>query len=151
MKYADLGSISTGTLRTEDLLPAFINALDALLKRQPKGFARAPYRKALREAVRAYHSGNVDWMGDMFYEVEQMLHDFAPPYCFFGTHRNDGADYGFWVIDSVLEEFDGLVVESTAQVPWGYRGEVLYVNDHGNATLFVANAGRKLREIWSVV
>jgi len=35
-------------------------------------------------------------------------------------------------------------------VPADYCGEVLHVNDHGNATLYAAERGQ-LSEVWSVV
>lgn len=47
-------------------------------------------------------------------------------------------------------EFDGLAVADLSEVPADYRGTVLHVNDHGNATLYVKTA-RKLREIASRV
>lgn len=47
-------------------------------------------------------------------------------------------------------EFDGLAVSDLSEVPTGFRGMVLHVNDHGNATLYVKTA-RKFREIASRV
>lgn len=47
-------------------------------------------------------------------------------------------------------EFDGLTVSDLSEVPASYRGEVLHVNDHGNATFYVKSA-RKLKEFASRV
>lgn len=48
-------------------------------------------------------------------------------------------------------EFDGLVVSDTSEVPADYDGEVLHINDHGNATLYVADGEGNLKEIAAVV
>jgi len=61
-----------------------------------------------------------------------------------------GSYYGFWLSESFEADFDGLKVSDTSEVPADYSGEVLHVNDHGNATLYAASAGA-LTEIWSVV
>lgn len=47
-------------------------------------------------------------------------------------------------------EFDGLVVSDTSEVPSNFSGEVLHINDHGNATLYGARLG-KLVEVASCV
>jgi hypothetical protein len=44
-----------------------------------------------------------------------------------------------WMSD--MDDFDGLRVSDTSEVPDDYSGEVLHVNDHGNATLYVADNG----------
>lgn len=45
---------------------------------------------------------------------------------------------------------DGLKVSDTGDVPRGYSGEVLHVNDHGNATLYNYVNGRAY-EVWGIV
>ncbi len=47
-------------------------------------------------------------------------------------------------------EFTGLRVSDLSEVPARFRGLILHVNDHGNATLYLKTA-RKLREIASRV
>jgi hypothetical protein len=47
-------------------------------------------------------------------------------------------------------EFDGLVVSDTSEVPSDFSGEVLHINDHGNATLYGARRG-KLVEVAACV
>jgi len=48
-------------------------------------------------------------------------------------------------------EYDFLkVVSDLSEIPADYRGEVLHINDHGNATLYIKSA-RKLKEIASRV
>lgn len=50
-----------------------------------------------------------------------------------------------------VKEYDGLVVSDTSDIPRGYRGEVLHINDHGNVTLYRAFRNGNLREIASRV
>lgn len=156
---ASFGSISSGTMRDDDLLPAFADELEYQLERQSRRFARKEYRALIREARRALRhmeDGTVkqaeaaeESASEIISDLMDRLTDFAPPYAYFGAHPGDGADYGFWLVED-LDCFDGLRVEDTSEVPRGYRGEVLHVNDHGNMTLYAATS-RGLREVWSLV
>ena len=149
MRYASFGSVSSGTMRTEDLLEAFASELDYQLSRQPRRFARRAYRKLINEArARRRRSARASYVVEKLMEA---LEDFAPPYAYFGAHPGDGADYGYWLTDDLEGAFDGLRVDDTSEVPRDYRGEVLHINDHGNATLAVAGARGKLREVWALV
>jgi len=79
-----LGSISTGTLKTEDLLPAFIHEL------------------AIRNPDHTlYFDGEPS---DMLREVDQDLQELCPPFVYFGAHPGDGADFGFWPDWDAIEE-----------------------------------------------
>lgn len=78
------------------------------------------------------------------------LDECAPPYFYFGSHPGDGADYGFWLSEEALQDFDGLKVSDLSEVPSDYSGEVLHVNDHGNTSLYAADNG-KLEAIWEIV
>jgi hypothetical protein len=146
MKYAQFGSISSGTLRTEDLLESFADELEYQLKRQTRSFKRKAYRALINEARRVNPEGeDASCVVD---ELQDALQDFSPPYAYFGAHPGDGADFGYWVDD--MDNFDGLRVDDTSEVPADYSGEVLHVNDHGNMTLYTARKG-KLREVWGIV
>jgi hypothetical protein len=156
MKYADIGSISEGTLRSEDLLDTFASELDSLLRKQPRTFKRTAHRKLIREANKLLATfGDTecdsDIASDVVNELQDALGEFAPPYGSFGASDGDGACFGFWVNDPRESGFDGLTVSDTSEVPPDYRGEVLHVNDHGNMSLYVQTAPGKLREIWAVV
>lgn len=153
MKYATFGSVSHGTLRTEDLLVAFADELEYQIKRQPRSYKRRDARKLITEA--RHTNPATEYALEMVYELQDALEEFAPPYCYFGTHPGDGSDFGYWVSEDVFDRHgsccDILRVSDTSEVPPGYRGEVLHVNDHGNATLYVARSRGRLREIWSCV
>ncbi len=164
-----IGSISSGTMRPEDLLGAFANELHHLSQQAAKGFAatatcysdKISYeeffqwfdaqskRDQLIGQARTVDPDSEDACA-IIEELTSWLNEFAAPYFYFGAHPGDGADYGFWLSDSFEEEFDGLKVDDTSEVPADYCGEVLHVNDHGNATLYSASNG-ELKEIWAIV
>jgi hypothetical protein len=162
IRYAEIGSVSSGTMRSQDLLDSFASELDYQLGRQSSRYPRKEHRALIREArrcLRHMENGTAkqaeqaeDEASDIVNELMDALDEFAPPYMHFGAHDGDGADYGFWLSDDSLEHsFDGLRVDDTSEVPRDYRGEVLHVNDHGNPTLYVSHGRGKLTEIWALV
>lgn len=152
IRYASFGDISTGTLRSEDLLLAFASELSYQLDHQPRRFKRAQYRTLLREAAKIIHTEdfNSEAADGLVNDLQEALGEFAPPYGYFGTLEGDGASFGFYISASAIEDFDGLKVDDTSKVPAGYRGEFMVVNDHGNVSLYTKNSRRETL-IWSVV
>lgn len=149
-RAADFGSVSSGTMRPEDLIPCFASELDSLLAKQPRRFKRKELRALIREANRIEDYDSEE-SGYVLEELFDALGQFAPSYAYFGSHPGDGADFGFWLIEDLDSCFDGLRVSDTSEVPRAYRGEVLHINDHGNVTLYVSNGRGKLREVWGLV
>lgn len=150
-----LGSVSHGTMRDEDLIPSFAWELK---HNTPDGATR--FAKLLEECE-AWEAAETDdseeepedgeqGSSDLVDALFEALNEYAPDGCYFGAHHGDGADFGFWISESFFEDFDGLKVSDTSEVPDDYEGAVLHVNDHGNATLYTAHAGQ-LTEVWSVV
>lgn len=109
--YAELGSISHGTMRPEDLIPALMSTLDDLRERRS-------FEKGADDPERVQRHGREDdELGAMerrvktkgYFDSEEasfdletlsdMLNEYAPEGAFFGAHPSDGADYGFWSID----------------------------------------------------
>lgn len=91
-------SVSTGTLRRADLIPAFIDVLAEVDK----------------DKARKYNDeyGTIDFDSDkgmseadeLLMELFDALEAIAPEwfgsgYIYFGAHPGDGADFGFWVED----------------------------------------------------
>lgn len=81
------GSVSSGTMRREDLIPTFEKVLEIL----------SP----------ASHTGDYDCdvdnlsdgeKVDYLIELDSELNSFAPTGYYFGAHPGDGADFGFWPI-----------------------------------------------------
>ena len=104
----EVGSVSTGTLRPEDLIPAFMGALDDV--KEDSTFepgADAPARVARignldsalgsmerrMDAPGYYDSEEAVWDLDWLFE---QLNEFASDGTYFGAHPGDGADFGFW-------------------------------------------------------
>jgi hypothetical protein len=167
MTYAQIGSVSSGTLRSEDLIPAFCDCLDDLkqelaLSVQPGDELETVQRCSQIDGLLSMIEQNQGDEG--YYDSEEAQDDlgnlvewletFAPPYCYFGAHEGDGADFGFWPsMDSLNEDLQTgelLEVSDLSEVPDDFTGQIWHVNDHGNGALYLADNG-KLSEIWSIV
>lgn len=159
MKTASIGSVSTGTLRSEDLIPALHDELESQLFMQDR---TAENRETIDQLHAVYgriqdecwdEAGEFvlpEFDSEIVDELCDALSQFAPPYCYFGAHPGDGADFGYWPSLESLDDSDALRVDDTGDVPADYSGEVIHVNDHGNLTLYVADHG-KLTEVFGVV
>jgi hypothetical protein len=101
-----LGSLIHATLRSEDLLPAFLHALEDY--RHPKAGA---FNSELIELGFGYSQcgacglGNReewpegfddDMASEIIDEMVDALNDLAPAGYYFGVHLGDGSDFGFW-------------------------------------------------------
>jgi len=143
MITAKLGTVSHGTMRPEDLIPDFCWELRYL------GHRSSELTAIEKRSNKPEYYDTEEAMWDLE-TLFNMLDEHSPDGAYFGSHPGDGSDYGFWVDESIEWDFDGLKVNDLADVPRGYRGYVLVVNDHGNMTLYTKTA-RKLIEHWAVV
>jgi hypothetical protein len=149
MREYPIGSISSGTMREEDLIPEFVYTLKGLITSKDKDHKDLINQIESRMEENGYYESD-----DCTYDLEELfdaLNEYAAPYMYFGSHPGDGSDYGFWVSDMLECDFDGLKVEDTSEVPKSYVGEVLHVNDHGNITLYYKAKNHALKEIWAIV
>lgn len=152
MKYADLGSVSDGSLRDEDLLEAFSDALEDLMMRNP-GLSHK-HRSGLADLVRDAREhldvaeGNRDYahgraVQDILNDLVEALEGFVPPYCYFGFREVRGTDIGFWpCMDQILElpdVPDDDENESFSVAARRLGEDCKYVNDHGNVTVYGAD------------
>ena len=114
MKYAQPGTVSHGTLRTEDLIDTFASVLESLA--DANRYTSAGDERALTEL-----NGNIDDLlgrierckaeREDYYECEsaewhlndliELLSAFAPPGHHFSAHEGDGSDFGFWPSEEV--------------------------------------------------
>jgi hypothetical protein len=143
----NIGSVSSGTMRPEDLIPTLLSEL----KRQ-KPLARC-HRKLVREINGRMIAADYLELEDADWDLEALfdaLNEYAPAYFYFGAHPGDGSDYGWWLSECFAEDFDGLKINDLSEVPTGFTGEVLHVNDHGNMSLYAYSRGRG-REVWAIV
>lgn len=147
----ELGSVSHGTLREEDLLVAFAEALEELLPNNEYNDAIAEAQELVAvlqssllwpDVVNAAASQSADCVERLMDELQA----YAPPYCYFGAIEGDGSDFGFWVSWESIEDavHGGELVKSNERVD---GVECLVVSDHGNATLYDADGN----EVWAIV
>jgi len=145
MKTHPLGSISHGTLRTEDLLQSFASALEGMslvngdYYSRPENFTERDKLNALvGEAQDQWTEDGTELQDEeraqeIVSELQDALEQFAPPYCYFGTHEGDGSDFGFWPSMEQIEELP-CVEDSDEAKELGE--DCRHVNDHGNVTVF---------------
>ena len=91
--YPAIGTVSHGTMRPEDLIPCFHAVLFDL---SPDKSTRAYLDDIMRRrrTVDDYYDSD-----ECHYDLEWLfdtLDEFAPPYCYFGSHPGNDSDYGFW-------------------------------------------------------
>jgi hypothetical protein len=165
-----LGSVSHASLRTEDLIPRFIKALDII---KDNLAAPGPTKEPPEETQqRVQLVGALDsYLGSLerriaepgYYESERANYDleelqehlnyYTPPFVAFGPHEGNSSDFGFWVdwnaVNNALA--DGNLRKYPAGCNWPKLPKeveyVLEVNDHGNCTLY----DRDHTKLWSCV
>ena len=111
MATAEIGTVIHGTMRPEDLIPAFLETLDMLREEATlEDGADAPNVVAVygrmddelgamerrMSAPGYFESEDAGWDLEFLFDA---LNDYAPPYCYFGAHPGDGSDYGFWACE----------------------------------------------------
>lgn len=173
---ARFGSVSSGTLRNEDLIPAFVSALEDIRERIASPGATTEPAAETAERVRIV-SGLDDFLGEIesrmyadpdnpeaYFESEEAgwdleelqtrLEEFAPPFGYFGTLEGDGADFGFWFARESFDEavYEGSVLKVNAGDAWpdplpDGTDYVAEVSDHGNVSLYATDG----TEIWAIV
>lgn len=152
--HAPLGEIIGGTHRLADLVPRFAEVLESLARKNGVIDRHAELLSRANWIVLAENWDGVEAVA-VYDELVEALDDYAPPYARFSAHEGDGASFGFWVDDierikDDVNDMSGMVVGDLSEVPERFNGEVLVINDHGNASLYVSARG-KLRCIWSIV
>lgn len=163
------GTISEGTLRTEDLIDALLPELEQLRLTRAE---RIEVREIRAHVDRATDPTDPDWDQDEERDWDydalcQIADAHVPAYSYFGALDGDGACIGVWPI---LPEYHDEDVQRSSEPPHtaaadaaccdiddhaeaNRRAYWLHVNDHGNATLY-ARTGKtwaRYREVWSVV
>lgn len=154
--YPAIGSVSEGTMRTEDLLDTFSSELSYHMKRmrlsrdQRKRF-NATLRDARAEAWDMNHPGDAQTVSEIVDELFNALDEIAPPYCTFGSAEGDGASYGFWPCINMHGD-DLPRLPAGDDIPPELWGEdVLLVNDHGNVDCGHVTKRGVFKPYWSIV
>jgi hypothetical protein len=147
MKHAQIGSVSHGTLRNEDLLEAFGGELAHYARKNREELGQIETLRLLRLASEAensaYYAEHEEEASELVNELMDELEMFAPPYCHFGAHEGDGSDFGFWPCLDAIEELPQVDGSDTARE---LGEDACFVNDHGNVTVYGAD-GAILLEI----
>ena len=104
MSTAELGSVSWGTMRSEDLISSFLDALDDLDHVRYE----VEVARALVDGV-IVDDGYGGWVvaepDDSYADADYVDHlfdvlgEYAPDGAYFGAHPGDGSDYGFWMCE----------------------------------------------------
>ena len=94
-----VGTVIAGTLRTDDLLESFSQELDSI-----RGNSKAHYRLVFDAQNRNYLDDGRDEreeeVSEIVNELQDALNEYAPDGMYFGTLEGDGADFGWWYIES---------------------------------------------------
>lgn len=154
-KTLSIGSVSMGTTRTENLLPAFLDAC-LLLRLDKSELETVRHISAETEGIGEVEDGTE--IESYIEDLLDILNNHCPDFCYFGANEGDGADFGCWISSEVPFHGDptdeiakGGDLPPTKSVKQDY---FLLVNDHGNCTLYRkqrAGRGYKWRECWSLV
>lgn len=159
----ELGSVSSGTMRDDDLIPSFLYEARRLRMTRED-------RKTINDLAREYDAksgaeddDSAEDVSEITSELFDILDRYCPDYCYFGAHPGDGADYGVWVVEDLFYDtrqgsYDGLVMrgndcpslEDLREARSSNYSHFLHVNDHGNATLY-RRASNRWIEVWSCV
>lgn len=95
-------SVSSGTLKSEDLIPKFLGVL--------KTYGKDKYDAYIKENPEVLEWKDLDdetqaWVVD---ELIGLLNDIAPEDCYFGANEGDGADFGFWSMSNESKKKESL-------------------------------------------
>ena len=108
-KHYPMGSISSGTMRKEDLIPAFVDELEYQAGKDDK------YHIALCERINEAMENDGYFDGeDSYFDLEELfdaLNEYSAPYFYFGAHPGDGSDYGWWL---AIDDIDATMVDGIA-------------------------------------
>ena len=106
--------VSSGTLRTEDLIPALSSALAQILSslEQPPFELSSQAEELLllaeSEASSELSSSEYEQLSELCSDLFDMLDALAPVGFSFSSHEGDGALFGFWLSSEICSELEQL-------------------------------------------
>jgi hypothetical protein len=109
-RYLPLGTISHATMHEEDLIPAFLDALESVAPQEAEEL-RQNYTEEIAQSDPEF----------CWETLISALEEHTPPYTYVGSHPGDGSDYGVWVATEALD--DDLRYEDTDKLQSMVQGE----------------------------
>lgn len=115
------GTVSHGTMRAEDLIPAFLSVLEDLAPDRYRSMISGddPQDAAVIACLTVDGRGEIT--DDLLEHASEMLHwlfdeldTCAPDGYYFGSHPGDGSDYGFWQVED--DELAGLSLNDSVAI-----------------------------------
>lgn len=103
------GSVSSGTLRTEDLLRAFAGELRRICSVPPPIVYEAEVWLEGADAYNEAYPSELIYEAcglEIYFDLLDALSDLAPKGLRFGSHEGDGADFGWWRVEEETEQHD---------------------------------------------
>ena len=95
MEQFKLGSVSTGTLKPEDLMVEFATKLYDM------GYTAHPLVMKVNHLIMRLwpdsdNKPTIEDISEVVNDLQDALSEICPPFVYFGAHPDDGADFGFW-------------------------------------------------------
>jgi hypothetical protein len=91
----EVGTVSHGTLRLQDLIPACLSVLKEISQEEYDLFILDYPEYSENEDSEFYESEDALFMYD---EVMETINQFCPERIYFGALEGDGSDIGFWQV-----------------------------------------------------
>jgi len=170
MEKATLGTVIHGTLRSQDLIPAFMETIKILDPDRHLSLIRSVacddpdligtvcHRSGYAIGIDACDDHpwwNSESASYLIGDSVDVLNDHAPAFCYFGAHEGDGSDFGFWPcmdsIEMAVVDREAVQVSDLAEIPQGWIGDTFIVNDHGNLTCGHVDQAGKFHSEWAIV
>jgi hypothetical protein len=98
------GSVSHGTLRTPDLIEAFLSEIRSIERAAETSLLPSPVAAAAEQAIEA--EDDSEQAQETLVELADALNLAAPFGYVFGAHPGDGSDFGFWLSEEWCDAFD---------------------------------------------
>ena len=102
MTTVTTGTVIHGTMRTQDLIPAFLDTLAEVRPEAYEGYMVAAfppipgYVQDEGDDSEWWFSEDAHWLLESLFD---QLNEAAPEGYYFGAHPGDGSDYGFWAFE----------------------------------------------------
>lgn len=149
-KRLTVGSWSSGSTRTEDLLQAAVDMAESINMQEVGPIEDAAH---VIEAINAGDDHVCDWdecldPSETLDRLIEQLNNYAPIYCYIGMVEGDGADFGVWpsweAIDDAKRHGISIFGDTGEYILNAEDNVVIHTSDHGNVEVFEIALGKSL-------